>query len=94
MNEVIRQLRSEARQLAQGKAPTAIRYPIAFRPTVTLLTRPQRERRVRRNGCAPSRSWRPRGLTGDPGVRRKRQGSRQSLETAPQSRRTAGGGQT
>ena len=46
MNEAIRQLRSEARQLAQGKVPTAIRYPVAFRAAVARLTRTQREQGV------------------------------------------------
>ena len=31
MSEAIRQLRSEARQLAHWKVPTAIRYPAPFR---------------------------------------------------------------
>ena len=41
MNDAIRQLRSEARQLTRGKVPKAIRYPIAFRAAVAALTRTQ-----------------------------------------------------
>lgn len=41
MNGAIRQLRSEARQLARGKLPKAIRYPVAFRAAVAALTRTQ-----------------------------------------------------
>ncbi len=41
MNDAIRQLRSEARQLARGKLPKAIRYPVAFRAAVAALTRTQ-----------------------------------------------------
>ncbi len=41
MNEAIRRLRSEARQLTRGKVPTAIRYPVAFRAAVAALTRRQ-----------------------------------------------------
>jgi hypothetical protein len=37
----VRQLRSEARQLARRKLPTAIRYPVAFREAVAALTRTQ-----------------------------------------------------
>ena len=41
MNTAIRRLRSEARQLARGKVPTAIRYPAPFRAAAAALTRTQ-----------------------------------------------------
>jgi hypothetical protein len=41
MNEAIRRLRPEARQLAHGTVPTAIRYPAAFRAAAATLTRAQ-----------------------------------------------------
>ncbi len=41
MNDAIRALRSEAHQLTRGKAPKAIRYPVAFREAVAALTRAQ-----------------------------------------------------
>jgi hypothetical protein len=41
MSDTIRQLRSEARQLARGKLPTAIRYPVEFRAAVAALARTQ-----------------------------------------------------
>ena len=41
MNEAIRRLRSDARQLTRGKVPTAIRYPAPFRAAATMLTRTQ-----------------------------------------------------
>ena len=44
MNDAIRQLRSEARQLTRGKVPKAIRYPVAFRAGVTAVTRTQLDR--------------------------------------------------
>jgi hypothetical protein len=44
MNDTIRRLRSEARQLTRGKVPKAIRYPIAFRAAVTAVTRTQLDR--------------------------------------------------
>ena len=37
MNEAIRQLRAEARRLAQGKPPSQVRYPDEFRRTAVLL---------------------------------------------------------
>jgi len=43
MNEAIRRLRSDARQLAHGKVPTAIRYPAPFRAEVVAVTRTQVE---------------------------------------------------
>ena len=58
MNDAIRQLRSEARQLARGKLPKAIRYPVAFRDGGghghAEATRPGglRESRGRRAGTA------------------------------------------
>jgi hypothetical protein len=39
MNEAIRRLRSEARQLTRGKVPKAIRYPAPFRAAVAAVTR-------------------------------------------------------
>jgi transposase len=41
VDESIQQLRTQARQLAQGKAPTAIRYPPAFREAAVALVRPR-----------------------------------------------------
>jgi len=41
MNDEIRRLRSEAQHLARGKAPRAIRYPVAFRAAATAVTRSQ-----------------------------------------------------
>lgn len=41
MDAAIRRLRSEARQLAHGKVPTAIRYPAPFRAAAATLTRTQ-----------------------------------------------------
>ncbi len=46
MDETIRRLRSEAQQLARGKAPRAIRYPRAFRATAVAIARAQLERGV------------------------------------------------
>jgi len=43
MNTAIRRLRSDARQLAHGKVPTAIRYPASFRAAAATLTRTQRD---------------------------------------------------
>ncbi len=43
MNEAIRRLRSEARQLTRGKVSTAIRYPAPFRAEVVAVTRTQVE---------------------------------------------------
>jgi hypothetical protein len=39
MNEAIRQLRAEARRLAQGKPPSQVRYPDEFRRAAVRLTR-------------------------------------------------------
>ncbi len=52
MNEAIRQLRSEARQLTRGKVPKAIRYPIAFRAAVAALTRVQLDQGASMNRVA------------------------------------------
>ena len=41
MNEAIRRLRAEARQLTRGKVPTAIRYPAPFRAAAATLMRTQ-----------------------------------------------------
>ena len=41
MIDEVRRLRSEAHQLARGKAPRAIRYPAAFREAATAVTRSQ-----------------------------------------------------
>lgn len=41
MLDAIRQLRTEARQLSHGKAPKAVRYPIAFRTAVATVVRRQ-----------------------------------------------------
>jgi len=41
MNEAIRRLRSDARQLTRGRVPTAIRYPAPFRAAAATLTRAQ-----------------------------------------------------
>jgi hypothetical protein len=52
MNDVIRQLRSEARQFTRGRVPKAIRYPVAFRAAVATVTRTQREQGVSVNRVA------------------------------------------
>ena len=44
MNDPIRQLRREARHLAQHKVPTAVRYPAAFRAAALALARPRLSR--------------------------------------------------
>lgn len=41
MNDPIRRLRTDARQFAHGKVPTAIRYPAAFQATALALARPR-----------------------------------------------------
>src|SRR6266511_4093585 len=46
MNDPLRQLRTDARQLAHGKVPTAVRYPAAFRAAALALARPRLERGV------------------------------------------------
>ncbi len=37
MDATLRRLRSEAQQLTHGKAPTGVRYPVAFRTTAVAL---------------------------------------------------------
>ena len=44
MNDSIQTLRSEARRLARGKVPRAIRYPAGFRAAAVALARTQRRR--------------------------------------------------
>jgi transposase-like protein len=46
MDDPIRRLRADARQLAQGRIPTAVRYPAAFRTTALGLARPRLDRGV------------------------------------------------
>jgi len=41
MDDAIRRLRAEARQLMHGKVPTAIRYPAAFRAAALALAGPR-----------------------------------------------------
>ena len=41
MNDPIRRLRTDARQLAHGKVPRAVRYPAAFRTAAVALARPR-----------------------------------------------------
>jgi transposase-like protein len=41
MDDPIRRLRIDARQLARGKVPTAVRYPAAFRAAALALARPR-----------------------------------------------------
>lgn len=41
MDATLRRLRSEAQQLTHGKAPTGVRYPVAFRTTAVALARPR-----------------------------------------------------
>jgi transposase-like protein len=41
MDDPIRQLRVQARQLAPGKVPTAVRYPAAFRVAALALAQPR-----------------------------------------------------
>ena len=52
MNDAIRSLRSEARQLTRGKVPKAIRYPVAFREAVAALTRTQLDQGASMNRVA------------------------------------------
>ncbi len=44
MNDSVQTLRSEARRLARGKRPCAIRYPAAFRTAAVALARTQLRR--------------------------------------------------
>jgi transposase-like protein len=41
MDDAIRRLHTDARQLARGKVPTAVRYPAAFRAAALALARPR-----------------------------------------------------
>jgi transposase-like protein len=41
MERSVRRFRSEVRQLALGKSPQAVRYPVAFRETAVALARPR-----------------------------------------------------
>lgn len=63
MNEAIRQLRSEARQLTRGKVPKAIRYPVAFRAAVAGLTRTQLDQGASMNRVAGALGVPARSLT-------------------------------
>jgi hypothetical protein len=54
MDEAMRQLRAEARRLAQGKPPSQVRYPEGFRRAarcVTSALRPSKP--LRRSAGAP-----------------------------------------
>jgi len=46
MDDAIRHLRTEARRYAHGKAPTAIRYPKAFRAATVALVRAEQRRGI------------------------------------------------
>jgi transposase-like protein len=46
MDDPIRRLRTDARQLARGKVPTAVRYPTAFRTAALAVARPRLARGV------------------------------------------------
>jgi transposase-like protein len=46
MDDRIRQLRTEAHQLARGRVPRAVRYPAAFRAAALALARPRLGRGV------------------------------------------------
>jgi transposase-like protein len=46
MGDPVRRLRIDARQLARGKVPTAVRYPAAFRAAALALARPRLARGV------------------------------------------------
>ena len=63
MNDAIRQLRSEARQLTRGKVPKAIRYPIAFRAAVAAVTRTQVDQGASVNRMAGALGLPTRSLT-------------------------------
>lgn len=47
MPDSIRQLRAEARQFVHGKAPKAVRYPVAFRAAVAAVVRRHLDEGVR-----------------------------------------------
>jgi transposase-like protein len=63
MNAAIRRLRSEARQLAHGKVPTAIRYPAPFRAADATLTRTQLDQGAAVHRVAGALGLPPRTLT-------------------------------
>lgn len=63
MNETVRQLRSEARQLTRGKVPKAIRYPVAFREAVAAVTRTHIEQGASVNRVAGTLGLPARSLT-------------------------------
>ena len=63
MNDGIRSLQSEARQLARGKVPKAIRYPVAFRAAVAALTRSQLDQGTSMNRVAGALGLPARSLT-------------------------------
>jgi len=63
MNDAIRSLRSEARQLARGKRPKAIRYPVAFRAAVAAVTRSQLDQSASMNRVAGALGLPARSLT-------------------------------
>jgi transposase-like protein len=44
MDDRLRRLRAEAHQLARGKVPRAVRYPVAFRAAAVALAGPRLER--------------------------------------------------
>jgi transposase-like protein len=61
MDDPVRRLRTDARELARGKVPTAVRYPAAFRAAALALARPRLGRgvsiaRVARDLGLPSQS--------------------------------------
>ncbi|MGH7676781.1 MAG: hypothetical protein ACREMV_16065 [Gemmatimonadales bacterium] len=63
MNDAIRSLRAEARQLTRGKLPKAIRYPVAFREAVAALTRVQLDQGASMNRVAGALGLPARSLT-------------------------------
>jgi len=63
MNDPIRSLRSEARQLTRGKLPKAIRYPAAFREAAAALTRAQLDQGASMNRVAGGLGLPARSLT-------------------------------
>jgi transposase-like protein len=61
MTDAIRQLRTDARHLAHGKVPRAVRYPAAFQAAALALARPRLDRglsiaRVARDLGLPSQA--------------------------------------
>ncbi len=63
MNEAIRRLRSEARQLVHGKIPKAIRYPAPFRAAAAVLTRTRLDQGASMNRVAGALGLPARSLT-------------------------------